>query len=185
MAAPPDPRTLGAPTLEVIPVHKSHRALVRMLVLVCALALALAACGGDDDDDDAGAGPGEVGAPAATQDDLTANPWQLRSYATSGADDMTAAAAASPATATYTDTDVSGSTGCNNYSTGYELKPDGAISFSPIATTLKACDDSEINAQEQALLDGYSKAKKAVIEDGALQLLDSSGNPLLFFDPAK
>ena len=160
----------------------SHRALVRTLVLVCALALALAACGGDDDDDDASAGPGEVGAPAATQADLTAHPWQLQSYATSGADDMTAAAASSPATAAYTETDVAGTTGCNNYSTPYELTSDGAISFSPIATTLKACEDSAINEQEQALLGGMQDATKAVIEDGALQLLDKDGNPLLFFE---
>jgi heat shock protein HslJ len=153
-----------------------------MLVLTCAVALALAACGGDDDDDDASAGPGEVGAPAATQEDLLAHPWQLRSYAVSGADDMTAAPAASPATAAFTETEVGGTTGCNNYTTTYELTADGAISFSPIASTLKACEDSAINAQEQAVLDGLSNAKQAVIEDGALQLLDKDANPLLFFE---
>ena len=40
------------------------------------------------------------------------------------------------------------------------------------------------SAQEQGVLAGYERARRAVLEDDALQLLDADGNPVLFFAAA-
>ena len=152
-----------------------------MLSILLVVGVMFAACGGDDDDDSE-AGSSEAGAEPATASDIEGD-WQLRSYAESGADDLTAASTASPATATFAADAVNGTTGCNNYNGSYELGDDGDISFGPLATTRMACE-GEIQAQEQGVLAGYERARRAVLEDDALQLLDADGNPVLFFAAA-
>ena len=164
---------------------RSRRRAVLAMVLALVAAFALGACGGDDDGPTTPAAPGEVGGNAATAESLQANPWRLRSYAVAGADDLTAAPTDSQATATYETDAVTGSTGCNQYNGAYHVGSNGAITFGPLASTKALCPSADLQAQEQGLLAGYGRARRAVIEDDSLQLLDARGNPVLLFDPAQ
>ena len=96
-----------------------------------------------------------------------------------GGDDLTAASTSAVATATFADSKVSGSTGCNQYNGGYDLQGNGAITFGAIASTQAFCED--LADQEQAMLKGFDDAKTAEVADGDLQLLDSSGDVLMVF----
>jgi heat shock protein HslJ len=146
--------------------------------VVMLLAGFAAACG-DDDEGEPAAAEAPDGAPA-TAADLTDSTWRLKSYTTGSGDDLTAAVASSPATAEFADGTVSGTTGCNNYNGSYDLKGDGAITFGAMASTQKLCDDA-LNAQEQAMLQGFEKVKTAEVADDDLQLLDSSGALVMVF----
>jgi heat shock protein HslJ len=152
---------------------------LRLLLIgstLVAVAVLGVACG--DDDEPSGSTGGD-GTPA-TADDLEGTTWRLKSFRAGSGDDLTAASAEADATATFETSQVSGSTGCNNFNGGYELADDGAISFGPMASTQKACGD-ELNAQEAAVLSGFEDAATAEVAGADLQLLDSNGDVLLIF----
>jgi heat shock protein HslJ len=157
-----------------------------LLALVVALMLVAAACGGDDDDgaSSSGSKSGEVDSTPASASDLSSQNWQLKSFVVGTAGTLSTGSQASPATAVFKSGTTTGSTGCNNYNVTYELGSNGAIKFGPVAATKALCP-GDLDAQEQALIKGYGAARKAVINDGALQLLGAGGNPLLFFTPVK
>ena len=75
---------------------------------------------------------------------------------------------------------TTGSTGCNNYTVTYDLGSNGAIKFGSVAATKALCpgDLERAGARADQRL---RPARKAVINDGALQLLGPGGNPLLIF----
>jgi heat shock protein HslJ len=54
-------------------------------------------------------------------------------------------------TATVTETQIHGSSGCNNY-TGGAVVDGSSVSFGPLAGTLMACVDTEVMDQEQSFL---------------------------------
>jgi heat shock protein HslJ len=145
---------------------------------VALLLVALTAACGDDDEGEPAAAEAPDGRPA-TAADLESNPWRLKSYSTGSADDLTAASTSAAATATFADSKVSGSTGCNQYNGSYELKGDGAISFGAMASTNAFCED--LADQEQAMLKGFDDARTAEVAGDDLQLLDSSGALVMVF----
>jgi heat shock protein HslJ len=151
-----------------------------LFVLLLMSIAVLAACGGDDDDTSS-TGDADTGTPA-TADDLESGPWQLLSYATNAAGDLTAASERQPGTAEFDGEVVSGSTGCNRYSAGYDLCEDGTITISSPQATLIACQ-GRVGEQEQYMLAGFDIAAQAVIDDGELLLLDAGGVPVLLFSP--
>jgi heat shock protein HslJ len=149
------------------------------IAVVATLATAASACGGDDDDATTGR---DAGIPA-TADDLQDQSWELKSLSTDGGADLTAVSKTDPATASFSATEISGTTGCNQYSGSYDLEDGGAISFGTMATTKKACSD-DLNDQEQAFLSGLSNAAHAVIaDDETLQFLDDSDVVIMVFQP--
>ncbi len=158
---------------------------VALLALAVALTLTTAACGGDDDDSSSsGSNPGEVETTPASASDLSSQHWQLKSFVVGSGGTLSIGSEASPATAAFDAGTTTGSTGCNNYTVTYELGSNGAIKFGPVAATKALCP-GDLNEQEQGLINGYGAARRAVINDGALQLLGAGGNPLLIFSPVK
>jgi heat shock protein HslJ len=155
-------------------------ALTMCTVFVCALA----ACGGDDDDDTPSGTPRVEGEPATAQD-LQANPWQLTSYAVSGADDLSGAAENAPGTARFDNGTVTGSTGCNNYHASYQLPSAGEIDFGVVAATQAACGDPATTAQEQGMLRAFDRATRVVVDKTDLQFLDARNTPVLVFEVAQ
>ncbi len=75
-----------------------------------------------------------------------------------------------------------GTSGCNNYSTSYEL--DGIkISFGPMAGTLKACPEP-VMAQEQAYRQALADAAFYEVSDQGLALYDANTTQLVTFEAA-
>lgn len=76
---------------------------------------------------------------------------------------------------------VSGSSGCNNYTTTYEVEEDNVtISTSPAATTLMACPEP-IMDQEAAYLEALGAAETFEASEEELALFDANGNPVAVF----
>ena len=149
---------------------------------VVLLLMATAAACGDDDNEGEPAGAEAPDGKPATASDLESHPWKLKSYTAGSGDDLTAASTAAAATAEFADGKVSGSTGCNSYNGTYDLKGDGAITFSAMASTKAFCEG--LADQEQAMLKGFDDARTAEVADGDLQFLDSSGELVLVFGAA-
>lgn len=73
---------------------------------------------------------------------------------------------------------VSGNTGCNSF-TGTATIEGSNVTFSPLATTRRACD-AALTDQERGILGAMESVKSfTVAEDGRLALLGSDGLPLL------
>jgi heat shock protein HslJ len=77
-----------------------------------------------------------------------------------------------------TDGRVSGNTGCNSF-TGTATIEGSNVTFSPLATTRRACD-AALTDQERGILGAMESVKSfSLAEDGTLALLGSDGLPLL------
>jgi len=77
-----------------------------------------------------------------------------------------------------TEGNVSGSTGCNNFTGTAKIEGD-QVSFSPLATTRKACQDA-LATQEQIFLKAIEAAHRfSVDSDGRLHLLGGDGQTLM------
>ena len=73
---------------------------------------------------------------------------------------------------------VSGSTGCNTF-TGNVTTETHRLTFSPLATTRRACEP-ELMAQEQRFLNAIRAAQSfSIDETGGLRLLGSDGHRLM------
>jgi heat shock protein HslJ len=165
--------------------HPSRARGCAVLALTLALVIVAAACGGDDDSSSSsGSKSGEVETTPASASDLSSQHWQLKSFVVGSGGTLSTGSEAAPATAAFDAGTTTGSTGCNNYTVTYDLGSNGAIKFGPVAATKAACS-GDLSSQEQGLLNGYGAARRAVINDGALQLLGPGGNPLLIFTPVK
>jgi heat shock protein HslJ len=76
--------------------------------------------------------------------------WDVTGY-NNGKQAVVSPVTGSKLTAVFTPDQVSGSAGCNDYSGGYTI--DGTtIKIGPLASTMKACADEAVNAQEQQFL---------------------------------
>ncbi len=103
--------------------------------------------------------------------------WVLKSY-TDGKGGSIPVMAAAPVTAKFMgDGSLSGSSGCNQYSTTYSLSGE-SISISQAATTRMACEPL-VMVQETAYLTLLPKAGKFVIFGDSMTLYDSTGVVLL------
>jgi heat shock protein HslJ len=79
---------------------------------------------------------------------------------------------------------VSGSTGCNGI-TGAATIDGSRITFSPLATTRRACADSAM-AQETRFLEAMAAVRSYTMDDdGAMRLLAEDGRPLARLARAK
>jgi heat shock protein HslJ len=76
---------------------------------------------------------------------------------------------------------VSGSAGCNDYFSGYELGPQGAIKLSAIGSTRKTCANEEINAQEQQFLAQLGRTVSYKIVDEELIFFSEFGETMIRF----
>ena len=74
---------------------------------------------------------------------------------------------------------VSGEAGCNTFGGTYTTDESNGIVLSGITSTLIACEDEAITAQETALLDALQKTTLYLIEGNTLTLTDDSGAALL------
>ena len=81
-------------------------------------------------------------------------------------------------TISFADGEVTGSAGCNSFGGTYEV--DGTtLVFSPLVSTMMACEDS-INAQERAYLDALDTQVDFAINGSSLTLTGSNGSVLVF-----
>jgi len=103
--------------------------------------------------------------------------WVLKSF-TDGKGGFVPVQAAAPIDAKFQqDGSLSGSSGCNQYTTTYSTSGE-SISISPAATTRMACEPA-VMAQETAYLALLQKAGKFVIYGDSMTLYDSNGAVLL------
>lgn len=77
-------------------------------------------------------------------------------------------------TAIFADGTVSGNSGCNSYSGEYTVEGE-AITIGPVAGTLRACADEQVNQQESEYLAAIEKATRYQIEGETLELRDDTG----------
>jgi heat shock protein HslJ len=83
-------------------------------------------------------------------------------------------------TAELTDGTISGSSACNTYSASYDL--DGtALTLGPIASTLMACADEEVNQREAEFLAALQNIASYEIVRSNLTLFDAEGSILITF----
>jgi heat shock protein HslJ len=103
-----------------------------------------------------------------------------------GAESVVSSEMTSAVTAEFASTgDLTGSDGCNEYFTTYEVDGD-AISIGPIASTKRACLDDELTAQSQAYQAALGAATTwSVTDTGNLELRDDAGSLQVRFLPAE
>jgi heat shock protein HslJ len=75
---------------------------------------------------------------------------------------------------------VSGSSGCNNYSTSYTVDGDGISFGEEIISTMKLCDEP-VNEQESEYLQVLNEVEAFNIKDEELTLLNGNGNTLAVY----
>ena len=79
---------------------------------------------------------------------------------------------------------LSGSAGCNTYSTTLETTDEG-ISIGPAAVTMMMCPEEEVNAQETAYLDALQSATGATVRGDRLLVTYGEEQDVLTFAPQK
>jgi putative lipoprotein len=92
---------------------------------------------------------------------------------------------ATPPTADFADGVMSGTTGCDPYSTSYVV--DGSsITLGPIATGGKACGEPA-GTLEALFLDALAQTDRYTLSDDGitLRLRGPSGTPVLYFNPVQ
>lgn len=111
---------------------------------------------------------GCAGAPA----DLLSSPeWQIEEVAGTEVID------AIPATLAFQDMQVSGSTGCNRFTGGFELTGEG-LGFGPLAVTRMMCPEAQMQ-QEARVLDALSNVDRFDIDETGALILYGADQPLM------
>lgn len=77
-----------------------------------------------------------------------------------------------------TDGSVAGSGGCNRFKGKYEIK-NGAISFSPLAATMKMCVEA-LSDQEMRFFQSLADSQAVFFEKGLLHFSPAEGKPSVF-----
>lgn len=150
-----------------------HRFLIGILLIAV---LALAACApangevGGEQGGDTGESP-----LAPAQPDLTGTSWQLELMLGQPPIEGTTP------TLAFTDTELVGDTGCNQYTGTYEL--DGtAFTVGDLIQTEMACLEPEgVMDQEFTYLSTLASAASVNLVDGQLEILDANGNVMLTY----
>ncbi len=121
-----------------------------------------------------GSAPGTTGGRPITSG-LVGPSWTLVSY--QGPSGSTPASS-SPAVLTFEPGGVlSGTTGCNRIRGTYKV--DGSnLTIDPGATTMMACADPAVDAQEQAVTQGLAKVRAFLVRQGQLTLQGDGGTTL-------
>ncbi len=117
----------------------------------------------------------------AMPDSLENMTWQLVSYqATDGS--IVEAFGERPATFQFKDGRVTGTTGCNRFFSGYSREGD-QLAISPGGSTLMACINEALAAQESAILTGLPQVASYTQTGDQLLLVDRAGTPLFTLTP--
>jgi uncharacterized lipoprotein YbaY len=103
--------------------------------------------------------------------------WQLVEYL---GPDGTMIEPTVPATISFADGQVSGSSGCNSFSAAYTVNGD-ELTVGPAASTMMACEEAVMD-QEQLFLENLGKAASYELVEDQLNILDAEGNVLLTFE---
>jgi heat shock protein HslJ len=118
---------------------------------------------------------------SAMIDGLELTTWQLVSY--QAADGTTVDAVAEhPATFQFQAGQVTGTTGCNRFFSGYSREGD-QLTVNPGGSTLMACLSEALQAQETAILTGLPQVASFVQTGDRLQLFDEAGTILFTLMP--
>ena len=72
---------------------------------------------------------------------------------------------------------LSGNTGCNSFTGSYEIDGSSLTIASPLASSLRACDE-EIMSQETAVLQALESTSRFSISGSELELIDDSNKTL-------
>ncbi|GAB4442528.1 MAG: hypothetical protein OHK0015_41270 [Chloroflexi bacterium OHK40] len=112
---------------------------------------------------------------------LAGQPWQLVAFGPNNA--PTPAVAEPAATLSFDGAQVSGSTGCNSFSGGYQATGT-TITFGPLAATLRLCTDEGLTTQEQAILGALQGAVPYQIAGDELRLSYDGGRQTLVYEVA-
>jgi heat shock protein HslJ len=117
---------------------------------------------------------------APTAEDLTGN-WKATSFSTGTA--LVSPIVGTDLTAAFTADAVSGNGGCNSFNGG--VKVDGTkITIGPLASTMKACADPAVDAQEQQYLHALELAETFEVAGDRLSLFRDDGGYAVTFERA-
>lgn len=139
----------------------------RLAALAMLIALPLAGCASD----------GDSGAGGGTAQTLAGTSWELTQYAAEGETALTMVPEVVRATADFTEDQISGSGGCNNFSGTYTTDGD-TIEIGPLASTQMACGPA-VTAVESGYLARLGAATTYAITESTLTLSDGSGQAVL------
>ncbi len=115
---------------------------------------------------------------AAISQDLAGTSWDLLAY-NNGTGGFQSTVIDVAVTIDFTeDGTLSGSAGCNNYSASWETE-DGSIEIGPAASTLMACADEQVQAQETRYLELLGLADTYRVDAGMLEMFDADGTRIL------
>lgn len=119
----------------------------------------------------------------SSPNDLGASNWMLKSYR-SLEGNITDVLLQTEITIDFQGDQVSGVSGCNNYTGTYEVS-NGNIEFGTLASTSKMCVRPEgIMEQERAYLRALEMASGYDIKGNTLELLDGAAELLMIFERA-
>ena len=114
----------------------------------------------------------------AISQDLAGSSWDLLAY-NNGTDAFQSAMIDAPVTAVFAeDGALSGSAGCNTYTTTWEADGDKLV-IGPVASTLMACADEAVNQQEFRYLELLGLADTYRIDAATLEIFDAEGMRIL------
>jgi heat shock protein HslJ len=105
--------------------------------------------------------------------------WTLTTVAAPGSSAVSSTVAGTEVTMTLDGGTANGSGGCNTYHASYDTA-DAALSFGPVASTKKMCEQS-VADQEHAFFTGLEATASYTVEGEQLSLLDADGQLLLGF----
>jgi heat shock protein HslJ len=108
------------------------------------------------------------------QQTLAGTNWNVQAYNDGYGNKSSVVPGSQPTLNFGTDGTVSGDTGCNNFSGSYTVSG-SAITFGAMATTLRACVDPSVSAQEQAYLAALANTTGYQLSGDQLVLTDASG----------
>lgn len=126
-------------------------------------------------------GEGPLVYDALDPEKAVAGDWIVTGYFRPGA--IVSPVAGSELTATFDAGQVSGNSGCNQYSGPYEVD-DTKITIGPLASTLRACADPAVDQQEREYLAALELARTFSLDGGNLTLLREDGGIAVSFMPA-
>lgn len=119
----------------------------------------------------------------AISQDLAGSSWDLLAY-NNGTGGFQSAVIDFAVTLLFAgDSTLSGSGGCNSYSGTWEVQ-DGSIAIGPVAATLMACADMEVQDQETRYLALLGEADTYRIDAGTLVMFDAAGIRILQYQRA-
>lgn len=120
---------------------------------------------------------------AAISQDLAGTSWDLVAY-NNGTGEFQSAVIDVPVTALFDeDGSIIGSAGCNSYNGTWEAQ-DGSVAIGPVAATLMACADMDVQDQETRCLALLGEADTYRIEAGTLEMFDAEGTRILQYQRA-